>query len=420
MKTKYLWLTFGIALVLIVPLRLYQLFFLMDEQGFYTDGDLISWILMGLLFVSMVLLIVFSLTSKHTPKRYSQVRSIPNGIVQIGLGAAAVVYSISEIVRLAAPQPGESSTLTGGLLYVAIILAFFGVGAGVVWLMNGVGALINKNLLRWIPTAGILPPLWLAIKLFTQVVQFSGNTVTLNTTENQYDTMTIILMTLYVFNQCKMIAGAQGRKCGKRVYAYGLPMILFGVTSALPSFVSLATGSMDAGSFGLLMSIVVGLLCISALIFLLVLPKGEQAYEEEFCEIAVEQEEEPKGQESKAQTQQQGIEQEEAEPEKPKEPLFFRIMRAILKAIASLRLKRKKKKRKVIPWEPGELDEPATKRMDETWRLDFYGFDNGEDKPYYPKIYDVTPEEQERVKRTRELATEEPPEEPDKKDKKKK
>lgn len=390
MKSKYLWLTFGIALFLTVPLRIYQLLFLMDEQGFYTDGDLISWILMGILFVAMAVLIVFSIGSKHLPKRYGQMRNIPSGVLHIGLGGAAIVYSILEIMRLATPQSAESGGLTGGLLYVAIILAFVGVGAGIVWIMNGVSSIINKNLLRWIPTAGILPPIWLAILLFTQVVQFSGNSVALNNTESLYDTMTIILMTLFTFNQCKMIAGAQGKKCGKRVYAYGLPMILFGVVSALPSFVALATGSVSAGSLGLVMSIVVALLCAAAFVFLLVLPKGNEAYVEELCEIPEETEE---------------AEATPEEPEGPKEPLFFRIMRAILTAIANFRKKDRKRKRKVIPWEPGELDEPPTKRMDETWRLDFYGFDNGDDKPYYPEIYDMDESELEKRK-ARHMASE--------------
>lgn len=378
MKSKYLWLTFVVTLFLAVPLRVYQLLFLTDERGFYTDGDMIAWVLMGLLFTAAAVLIVGSLTSRCLPKRFTQMRNIPSGVIHCGLGAAAIVYSILEIMGLARPS---GSGTAGGLLYVAIILAFVGVGAGVVWLMNGVSCFIGKNLLRWIPTAGILPPIWLAILVFSKAVQFSGTVVTLNNTEYMYDTMTLIWMMLFVFNHAKMIAGAQGKKCGKRVYGYGLTMALFGVISALPSFIALVPGRGDVGSLGLVMSIVVATLSLTAVVFLIVLPKGDQAFVEELVEETPEEEAPADGAATPVPAEQEG----------PKENLFFRIMRSILTAIANLRKKERKKKRKVIPWEAGELDEQPTKQMDQTWRLDFYGIDSDDEKPYYPEITDLDP-----------------------------
>ena len=381
MKTKYLWLTFCAAFVATVSLRLYQLFFWVDSQGIYTDDGLLSWVLIGILFAAAAVLIGGSISSKRLPKRYDQQRNIPAGVFHIGLGAAAIIYSVLEIMRLATPN-GRNGAPAGSLLYVAVILAFAGVGAGVVWLAIGVSYFIKRNLIRWIPTAGILPPIWLAIMLFTQSVQLSGNTVAMNNTEGFYDTMTLILMTLFSFNQCKMIAGAQGKKCGKRVYGYGLSMILFGVTSILPAFVSLTGLIQNTGSFGLVFSIAIGLLCLSAGLFLLLLPLGEKAYEEELAEEAAEPE--------------TGEAEEEEKPETPQGSWFVRAMMAFLRGMAALKkfFTPKHKRRKVIPWNPGELDEKPTKRLDETWRLDFYGFDNGDDRPYYPKVYDITPEEE--------------------------
>ena len=258
MKTKYLWLTFGIAFLLAVPLRVYQLLFLMDSTGFYTDGDTTSWMILGILFAATAILVVGSLTGKKLPKRFTQTRNIPSGVINVLLGAGAVCYSIWEIMRLAAPKDPNTS-LAGGLLYVAIILSFVGVGAGIVWILNGVSSFLGKNLLRWIPTAGILPPIWMAILLFIQTVQFTGNSITLNNTEQLYDTTTLVFMALFAFNHCKMFAGAQGKKCGKRVYGYGLPTVLFGVISALPGILSALFHTTDAGSFGWLFSLVVRL-----------------------------------------------------------------------------------------------------------------------------------------------------------------
>ena len=415
MKTKYLWLTFGIAFLLAVPLRVYQLLFLMDSTGFYTDGDTTSWMILGILFAATAILVVGSLTGKKLPKRFAQTRNIPSGVINVLLGAGAVCYSIWEIMRLAAPKDPNTS-LAGGLLYVAIILSFVGVGAGIVWILNGVSSFLGKNLLRWIPTAGILPPIWMAILLFIQTVQFTGNSITLNNTEQLYDTTTLVFMALFAFNHCKMIAGAQGKKCGKRVYGYGLPMVLFGVISALPGILSALFHTTDAGSFGWLFSLVVLLLSLSAVVFLMLLPRPKDAFEEELVEVPAEEEEAPKPEQAEKTAKTEAAEEDEEElPEEEDNQLaFFRIFKKAWKAIVTFLFgKRKKKKKKVIQWEPGELDEQPTKRLDESWRLDFYGIQRDEaDEPYYPEVFDLSPEELERRK-ARHLASQAPDPEPE-------
>ncbi len=436
LKSKYLWIVFGVALCAVVPLRIYQLFFLMDERGFYTDGDMISWILMGILFASLAFFFVLSIKNKSLPKRYTHKRSAPSGLAHLGAGIAAVVYSVREVISLALPSD-SATALSGGFLYVAIILALVGVGGGIVWIVMGIASLVNRNLIRMLPTAGILPAIWLAIMLFTNVVQFSGNNIALNSTEHIYDTMTIILMTMFSFNECKMVAGAQGKKCGKRIHAYGFPMILFGVVSALPSFVGLATGIGSTNSFDLIMSIMIGFLCIAAAIFLFLVPRGKDAYVEELIEIVPEEEKEKEEEAEEPQadgktpakgpamkTTSKGISRKDAlraavieqieaenapddEDEKkgPKQPWPLRAMHALLDFMASIVSKEgRKKKRKGKLFEAGELDEKATMGMsDEQWRLDFYGIRDDEG-PFYPTFYKLPPNALEERKRKMEEA----------------
>lgn len=420
LKSKYLWIVFGVALCAVIPLRIYQLFFLMDERGFYTDGDMISWILMGILFASLAFFFLCSIRNRSLPKRYTHTRSVPSGLAHLGAGIAAVIYSVREVIRLALPSD-PSTALTGGFLYVAIVLALVGVGGGIVWIVMGIASLANKNLIRMLPTAGIIPAIWLAIMLFTNVVQFSGNSIALNSTEHIYDTMTIILMTMFSFNECKMVAGAQGKKCGKRIHAYGFPMILFGVVSALPAFVGLATGNGTTNSFGLIMSIMIGFLCIAAAIFLFLVPRGKDAYVEELIEIVPEEEQKKEeaatdkadGQPQKPE-QGKGVksgrtgvsrkdalkesilmddESVEAPEEKgPKQPWPLRAMHALLGFMAGLLSKEaRKKKIKGKLFHAGELDEKATMAMnDQQWRLDFYGLRDDEG-PFYPEFYQLKP-----------------------------
>lgn len=430
LKSKYLWIVFGVALCAVVPLRIYQLFFLMDERGFYTDGDMISWILMGILFVSLAFFFLLSIKNKSLPKRYSHTRNFPSGLAHLGTGIAAVIYSVREVIRLALPSD-VSTALSGGFLYVAIILALVGVGGGIVWIVMGIASLINKNLIRMLPTAGILPAIWLAIMLFTNVVQFSGNNIALNSTEHIYDTMTIILMTMFSFNECKMVAGAQGKKCGKRIHAYGFPMILFGIVSAMPSFVGLATGNGSINSFDLIMSIMIGFLCISAALFLFFVPRGKDAYVEELIEIVPEEEQEKEEAQAKQddgkalaqnpamKTTSKGVarkdalkaavllneEEEEEGPKGPKQPWPLRAMHALLDGLAAMISKEKRKvKRKGKQFEAGELDEKATMGMsDEQWRLDFYGIRDDEG-PFYPTFYKLSPNALDERKRKMEEA----------------
>ena len=87
------------------------------------------------------------------------------------------------------------------------------------------------------------------------------------------DMFSMILVTFFLLSQGKMFARVNPVKSGKRIYAFGLPTILYGFVSALPSFVLQAMDLPHTSSFKMTLNIAIFLVAVYALVFLLIYPK---------------------------------------------------------------------------------------------------------------------------------------------------
>ena len=84
MNMKSAWIVFGVTLLITLPTRLYQIFFLMDkETGFYTDGSTTTAIISIGLIVGILLIMAMGTLNRQAPKAYSPIHSSLVAVISV-------------------------------------------------------------------------------------------------------------------------------------------------------------------------------------------------------------------------------------------------------------------------------------------------------------------------------------------------
>lgn len=418
---KRSWLLFFGALFVTVPLRVCELAFFVDYETGFSDSPAIAVSLIGFLSAVSAIIIFMCLRDKNAPKRYPAMKNIPAGVTSGLAGVLTLIHSVIMIVNFAKPPEGmEEAAVPVIQMYVNIILGFVGVLAGAVWMVEAFGYFREKNIFRGMPAFALIPPIWLCLNLAAMII----NTNYADFIENVYDMLTVMLMLIFVFTRAKLFAGVRFCSTGKRIYAFGLPAVLFACITAVPNVVVQAFGQRPVSGLSLTFSLVLAALALYGGIHLWVL--------QSIPDISIEEEPEPQEEVPQPEEPQTELESEpiETEPEPTQEPEIFEETDeegsiidipktpAIYKFREPKRKKKKKKKGPVLkrllafcrkifrappteeelaeqqpkPWKPSHLDGPADKRLEQDWFLDYYGFERRDGQAYVPKVYDA-PEE---------------------------
>ena len=453
MRIKTAWFILIGALVVALPVRIYQMLFLVDPvTGFFTDQNIVAICLAVFMIIASAVIMFMCFYDKNAPKRFEPIKNIPAMLAAAACGIGIIVHSISALLidnrahsSLSQDAANAVNSLESGQAYLNVIMAFVGVAAGVVILIEAFNFATGKNLFRSIPVVAIIPPLWFCINLITLFTNYTNVTYM---TENMMDMFSLILVTFFLLSQGKMFARVNPVKSGKRIYAFGLPTILYGFVSALPTFVLQIMDLPHTSSLKLTLNIAIFLVAVYALVFLLIYPKipnyrEEMEEEEEKNEQPEEDiqplaEEFPKQEEVKEsapvvqQTERPTLNDMELEAdEEESEPLTFEddgreipylIHREPVFHLEKKERKKKNKKKKkrsifyFIPfvkkrvdkkeaeakrpaWNPA-LKEESTIKLENDWILDFYGYERRpkdnpniqSDEPYIPKVVDVKQE----------------------------
>ena len=448
MNIKRAWLVFFGALFVSVPLRICQLIFFVDyETGFFTDDGVITTSLTIFLFLTSAVLIFMCLRDKNAPKRYPPIKNIPAGLTAGASGIVTLIHSVLAIASFAKPRDSvEAAAVSTGQQYLTVILGLVGVIAGAIWIVTAVGYFTRKNFFREMPVFSLIPPVWMCLNLVALILNY---TTYANFTENVYDMLTVMFMLIFVFTRAKLFAGVRLTSSGKRIYAFGLPAILFSCITAAPNVVLQIVGKSPISGLTATFSLVLTGLAVYGFVHLWMLQKIPDISLEP--EPEPEQEETPEGQEAQAaeeaETEQEEEiksepkpprpvprwEQEEEEPDveeivdipkvpaiykfkepprkkkkkkkkKKKIPLLRRMLNAIRKMLHAPKTEEELEEERKITWKPSQLDEPATKKLAQDWFLDYYGFERKDGEAYVPKVYDVKEAEQSALEKESEAA----------------
>lgn len=426
MLMKRAWLVLFGALFVAVPLRIFQLVFFVDyDTGFFMDDGVISTSLTLFLLCACAVIMFMCFREKHSPKRYPPMQNLPAGVTAGITGAAALVHSIVTIVNFAKPPAGMAAAVSAGQKYLSIILGLVGLVAGVIWLVTAVGYFRGKNIFRDMPYFALVPPIWLCLNLVALILNYTSYA---NFTENIYDMLTVMLMLLFVFSRAKLLAGVRLFSTGKRVYAFGLPAVLLAAITTLPNCLLPLLGKAPISGLSATFSLVLAALALYGGVHLWALQKVPEITQPE--ELPEPEPDEPTQDAEEASNEEEPPraprpvppwEQEEEEPDveeiidlpktpaiykfkdpprkkkkkkkkKKKVPLFRRLLLAVRKLFRAPKTPEELEEEARVTWKPSQLDEPATKTLEQDWFLDYYGFERKDGQAYIPKVHDIEPQ----------------------------
>ncbi len=256
MNRKSAWIVFAVALLIALPTRLYQIFFLADQNtGFYTDGGNTTGIISGCLAAGILLMAAMCFLDRRTLKVYRPIRSISAAVLGIMAGLGLVVESLFNLAAA-----GEQNH------FMYMILSLFGILAGAVLILTAYDFATEQNHFARYPLLALIPPLWGCVCLIALFITYVA---VVNVSENIYDSFTVIFLLLFLFTQAKMLAGVNDEKSSRLIYVFGLPAILLSFFTGISGAVTLFSGVGQVASFPAGMHLVNILMALYVFAFLL-------------------------------------------------------------------------------------------------------------------------------------------------------
>lgn len=278
MTIKHLWIFFTVAAAVSLPVRVYQLFFLLDGETDFLVGGTPTTILIALFLIAVT---VVAVLSARQDKTLSTPYVPPHNGLAAFVGALTGLFMIFESVNLIMQSQTEIETAqmqeaVSRQPYVQMITAWFGIFAALSILVTAVGFMRGTNPLRKHPLVGLLPTLW---GCMCMVLLFVTYTAKANATQNIYDMLTVAFLLMFFFVQAKLCAGFQEERSLRFAYMAGIPAILFALVGSLPCVLLTIAGRRVPGEFPAGMHSVILMLAIYMFVWLILLyslPKQEK------------------------------------------------------------------------------------------------------------------------------------------------
>ena len=249
MSIKHAWIVFAAALVVALPVRLYQLLALMEEEtGFLNGGGPSTTVLTAVLLIAFVAIVVLSMRGKRMPCAYVALRSVSTAALSGLTGALLLFHSAGNIFSYGA-QIAEANAVGEGLMPVMVVglaMSVTGIGAALTILLAAYGFATRTNPLGAHPLVALLPSVWGCVFL---VLLFISYTAVVNVSENVYDMFSVVLLLLFLFAQSKLFSGIDSAKSGRMLYAAGLPAALMALLTSVPTLLLAAMGRTVPGLF---------------------------------------------------------------------------------------------------------------------------------------------------------------------------
>ncbi len=234
---KRTWCIWAAVLLVVLPLRIYSVFFLVDPQtGFYTDGGKMAGIAATAAAVGILALLV--LGRKETVKHpYAAHRSPAAAAFAVlaGLFAAGAPFMTFAQNLLSNGKPDTMDAvlaLTGVLAAVAFFAAAYDFGTG-------------AGFLRKHPLVALFPTIWGCLFFISLFITYAS---TVNRFDNIYHTFTVIFLLLFLFSQAKLLSGMD-ENAVRLAVPFGFSASVMALTDAVPNLALFFSGRKMLGSF---------------------------------------------------------------------------------------------------------------------------------------------------------------------------
>lgn len=231
MPRKSAWFVFAAALLTALPLRLYQVLFLIDpDTGFFRDGSRSSGLITLVLAGGIVLIFLLCMGSRgEAAGPYRPVRSVFAAVSGALAGLTFLLGSVLDLAGFGAEQ--------NHFMYMLLSLA--GILTGIVFLLSAYDFAAGRNRFARRPLLALIPSVW---GCFCLISLFVAYVAVVNVSENVCETFSAIFLLLFLFWQAKLLSGVENEKSGNRVFLFGLPAVMLLLVTGVPGVVSVLSG----------------------------------------------------------------------------------------------------------------------------------------------------------------------------------
>ena len=202
MKIKSLWIPFAPFLLVAVPLRVYQVAYLIDPAtGFFESGESLYQIFLGILALFVLIIMIMTASCKNTSE-FQFRRNIFSGVFALAAAAAMAADSGANLLIYVVDH--------GTLRY--LILSICGVLGMIAFLVAAVSHFTGRNTFRKAPVLALLLPLWVCVRAV--VLTFIEYTNVTTISSNMLSVLSVLGMLMFLFSLSKLLQASKPRKPG--------------------------------------------------------------------------------------------------------------------------------------------------------------------------------------------------------------
>lgn len=240
-----------LALLVAVPLRVYQYFKVLEpETGFYSSNDISVYVMYILLGAAMLLSVLIPLINK---KKLITVTSVKKSPVFL---AFSLILAVTIIIDSAGQLMGyfdlyDAASAAGGTVteYVKnqggtflLLQAVSGAVAAVYFFVSGLSVSLGNSDGSRLKILGLTPVLWYIFKLlyrFKRTISFT------NVSDLMLELFAIVFLMMFFFALAQTVAKIDAQTVFWKIFAYGVPAAMFALMCFLPRFIVMIIGKSE-------------------------------------------------------------------------------------------------------------------------------------------------------------------------------
>lgn len=240
-----------LALLVAVPLRVYQYFKVLEpETGFYSSNDISVYVMYILLGAAMLLSVLIPLINKKKLITVTSVKKSPVFLV------FSLILAVTIIIDSAGQLMGyfdlyDAASAAGGTVteYVKnqggtflLLQAVSGAVAAVYFFVSGLSVSLGNSDGSRLKILGLTPVLWYIFKLlyrFKRTISFT------NVSDLMLELFAIVFLMMFFFALAQTVAKIDAQTVFWKIFAYGVPAAIFALMCFLPRFIVMIIGKSE-------------------------------------------------------------------------------------------------------------------------------------------------------------------------------
>jgi len=240
------------AVIITVPLRIYQYFKLMDpETGFYNTTDFTVYLMYAVLAAASVVAIALPLINK---KKIQTVTSCKKSIGFLAVSLVMAVTIIIDSAKILMAYFDLFSTATGmGAMNIndyvqnqggsiMLMQVLFGAIAALFFFINGLLVGVGNSDGSKLKILALSPVIWAIFKL---LYRFKRTISFVNVSDLLLELFMIVFVMLYFLAFAQVISKIDSSAVFFKTISYGLPAILFAAICFIPRLILTVIGKAD-------------------------------------------------------------------------------------------------------------------------------------------------------------------------------